>query len=85
MRSYYYNLMQLSLFEIAWFAHTHGQLPDDYFASWAVNMSALSSRPSFRDMWQSDQTKILHDGFRKYVESLIKDSSDKTVQGSRHG
>src|SRR5258705_13591483 len=31
IQEYFLNLMQLSLFEIAWYAHKHGQLPDDYF------------------------------------------------------
>jgi hypothetical protein len=34
MRAYYYNLIQLSAFEIAWNSQRHGQLADDYFASW---------------------------------------------------
>src|SRR5688572_28919713 len=28
IQEYFLNLMQLSLFEIAWYAHKHGQLPD---------------------------------------------------------
>jgi hypothetical protein len=34
IQEYFLNLMQLSLYEIAWYAHKHGQLPDDYFRSW---------------------------------------------------
>jgi hypothetical protein len=41
IRDYYLNLMQVSLFEIAWYAHEHGQLPDDYFHSWAARMWEL--------------------------------------------
>src|SRR5471032_1363782 len=40
-RGHFYNLMQVSLFEIAWFSHSHGQLTDDYFASWEANMAAI--------------------------------------------
>src|SRR5208337_718173 len=45
MRRYYYSLIQLSVFEIAWFSHKYGQLTDDYFASWEVNMSSIAKRP----------------------------------------
>ncbi|HTJ23498.1 MAG TPA: hypothetical protein VL383_13935, partial [Gemmatimonadaceae bacterium] len=38
IQDYFLNLMQLSVFEIAWYAHKHGQLPDDYFHSWASRM-----------------------------------------------
>lgn len=72
VRSYYYSLIQLSLFEIAWYSHKYGQLTDDYFDSWEVNMASIATRPAFIKMWQSDQTKILHDGFRKYMESLMQ-------------
>src|SRR5690349_13767064 len=34
IREYFMNLMQLSVFEIVWFSHKNGQLPDDYFESW---------------------------------------------------
>jgi len=73
MRAYYYNLIQLSVFEIAWNSHRHGQLADDYFASWKVSMASIAKRPAFRAMWQSDQTKILHDDFRKYMETLMQE------------
>jgi len=74
MRGYFYNLMQLSLFEIAWFSHQQGQLPDDYFASWVTNMAAITQRPAFQTMWQSDRTKILHEGFRQYMEHMMAES-----------
>ena len=73
MRVYYYYLIQLSLFEIAWFSHKYGQLTDDYFASWELSMVSIAKRPAFRAMWQSDRTKILHDGFRKYMETLMQE------------
>ena len=74
-RGYFYNLMQVSLFEIAWFSHQEGQLPDDYFASWAKEMSQISTRPAFQSMWRSDQTKILHEVFRRYMERLMSHGS----------
>src|SRR5262249_32896932 len=73
-RGNFYNLMQVSLFEIAWFSHQHGQLPHDYFASWVENMAAGARRVAFRDMGEGDGTKILHDGFRHYMETLIDDA-----------
>src|ERR1051325_6876570 len=36
IQDYFLNLMQLSLFEIAWYAHKQGELPDDYFHSWTT-------------------------------------------------
>ena len=44
---YYYNLIQLSLFEIAWYSHRYGQLTDDYFASWEASMASIAKTPSF--------------------------------------
>jgi len=70
-RGYFYNLMQLSLFEIAWFSHRQGQLPDDYFASWTSHMATIAARPAFQSMWRSDRTKILHEGFRQYMEQVM--------------
>ena len=75
IRGNFYNLMQVSLFEIAWFSHQHGQLPHDYFASWVANMAAVTQRPAFRTMWQNDRTKILHAGFRQYMNTLVETSS----------
>ena len=76
-RAHFYNLMQLSLFEIAWFSHNHGQLTDDYFESWQVNMSEIVKRPAFRSMWMNDETKILHLGFKKYMDELIERTGKK--------
>jgi hypothetical protein len=74
--------MQLSLFEIAWFSRQEGQLPDDYFASWADQISEISTRPAFQAMWHSDRAKILHDGFRQYMEHLM---SDERISVGRAG
>lgn len=75
MRRYYYALMQMGVFEIAWYTHKKGQLTDDYFASWEAAMSSIATYPAFRAMWRTDRAKILHDGFRQYVEALIEKSS----------
>jgi len=74
MRRYYYALMQMGVFEIAWYTHKKGQLTDDYFASWEAAMNSIANYPEFRAMWQTDRAKILHDGFRQYVDTLIEKS-----------
>lgn len=71
VRGDYYNLMQVSLFEIAWFSHRHGQLTEDYFKTWATYMVTVAQRPAFRDMWKIDRTKILHERFREYMETVL--------------
>ena len=71
IQEYFLNLMQLSLFEIAWYAHEQGQLPDDYFHSWAKRMWQLSREQSFRRMLESPAMKIMHDDFETYVRSLV--------------
>ncbi|QQS10173.1 MAG: hypothetical protein IPK69_06020 [Phycisphaerales bacterium] len=52
IQDYFMNLMQLSLFEIAWFGHKNHQLPDDYFASWVKRMEAIEAEDSFRHVEQ---------------------------------
>jgi hypothetical protein len=74
-RKYYYVMIQMGVFEIAWFTHKSGQLTDDYFASWEDAMVSILKYPSFHAAWRTDQTKILHEGFRQYVDTLIEKSS----------
>src|SRR5512143_93135 len=71
IQEYFLNLMQLSLFEIAWYAHKHGQLPADYFHSWASRMWQVAQEESFRRMIQNPSMKIMHDEFDTYVRRLI--------------
>lgn len=71
VRFYFLNLMQLSLFEIAWFSHRHGQIPDDYFQSWVERMESIAGEPSFRKMMGTGGTKIMHDEFQSYVQSIV--------------
>jgi hypothetical protein len=71
IQEYFLNLMQLSLFEIAWYAHKHGQLPDDYFQSWASRMWEVAREASFRRMIDNPSMKIMHDEFDEYVRRLI--------------
>lgn len=83
IQEYYLNLMQLSLFEIAWYAHKHGQLPDDYFRSWVSRMWEVAQEPSFRRMIDNPSMKIMHDEFDMYVRRLI-DSSRPTREYPVH-
>lgn len=67
---YYVNLMQLSLFEIAWYAHKHRQLPDDYFNSWKTRIWDVAQEPAFRAMLDNPSMKIMHDEFAAFVRTL---------------
>jgi hypothetical protein len=67
IREYFMNLMQLSVFEIVWFSHKHGQLPDDYYQSWVERMKAIEQEESFIRMINTKSMKILHDDFQKYI------------------
>ena len=64
--------MQLSVFEIAWFSHLKGELTDDYFYSWVTNMAEVAQRPAFSAMWLNDRTKIMHAGFRQYMNTFME-------------
>jgi hypothetical protein len=77
IQEYFLNLMQLSLFEIAWYAHRQRQLPDDYFESWAKRMWELGREESFRRMLESPAMKIMHDDFDTYVRQLVRGSSPR--------
>jgi len=70
IQEYFLNLMQLSLFEIAWYAHKHGQLPDDYFDSWSSRMWQVAQEDSFRRMIDNPSMKIMHDEFDLFVRRL---------------
>ena len=71
IQDYFLNLMQLSLFEIAWYAHKHGQLPEDYFHSWTSRMWQIAQEQSFRRMIDNPSMKIMHDEFDLFVRRLI--------------
>ena len=72
VQEYFLNLMQLSLFEIAWFAHEQGQLPEDYFESWVKRMQQIAEEESFRKMIENPAMKIMHDEFDMYLRRLLK-------------
>jgi hypothetical protein len=72
IQEYFLSLMQLSLFEIAWYAHKEGQLPDDYFRSWEKRMQQLGDEEAFRAMLANPAMKIMHDDFDAYVRALLQ-------------
>lgn len=72
VREYFFNLMQLSVFEIAWYSHEHGQLSDNYFESWRRRMEQLAQEDSFQRMIDRPNMKILHDEFEMYVRDMAK-------------
>lgn len=77
---YFLNLMQLSAFEIAWYARAKGQLSEDYFRSWENRMHALCTEETFRTMLAKPGMKIMHDDFHTYLLGLMKASSAHTRQ-----
>jgi len=72
IQEYFLNLIQLSIFEIAWYAHKYGQLPPDYFNSWKTRMRDVAQEPAFRSMLENSSVKIMHDDFDDYMRRLIE-------------
>ncbi|GMV25598.1 MAG: hypothetical protein AMXMBFR58_16290 [Phycisphaerae bacterium] len=70
IREHFFNLMQLSVFEIVWFSHRMRQLPEDYFQSWVDRMKILEQEESFQKMIDDRKMKILHDEFQTYVRDM---------------
>jgi hypothetical protein len=75
IQEYFLNLIQLSIFEIAWYAHKEGQIPPDYFHSWTTRMWQVAQEKSFRDMISNPAMKIMHDDFDTYIRRLIDSST----------
>lgn len=73
IRLYFFNLMQLSVFEIVWFSFREGQLPRDYFRSWEKRMRSIVAEESFRRMMANPAMKIMHDDFQKVVSDMMRD------------
>jgi hypothetical protein len=78
IREYFFNLMQVSVFEIVWFSHRQGQLPDDYFRSWVKRMTDIAAEPSFQKMMSTRAMKILHDDFQQYLDDLVAARAART-------
>jgi hypothetical protein len=75
IQEYFLNLIQLSIFEIAWYAHKEGQIPPDYFHSWTSRMWQVAQEQSFRDMINNPAMKIMHDDFDTYIRRLADSST----------
>lgn len=71
IQEYFFNLMQLSVFEIVWFSYRAGQLPRDYFESWAKRMEEIACEASFQKMMRGPNMKILHDEFHAYMMNML--------------
>ncbi len=71
IREYFFNLMQLSVFEIVWFSYRQQQLPVEYFRSWDHRMRDIAREKSFQDMMNSGTMKILHDDFQTYIMKIM--------------
>jgi hypothetical protein len=72
IREYFFNLMQLSVFEIVWFGYRRGQVPADYYRSWETRMRQIVAEPSFRRMMASPSMKIMHDEFQAYIDAVVR-------------
>lgn len=83
VQHYFLNLMQLSLFEIAWYAHRQGQLADDYFASWEHRMIALCNEESFKRMMAKPGMKIMHDDFHAYLQAMMARADMQSTMSAR--
>lgn len=77
VREYFFNLMQLSIFEIVWFGRLHGQVPEDYFRSWDMRMRDIAAEPSFRRMINSPSMKIMHDDFQAYILEVVRTTPER--------
>jgi hypothetical protein len=71
IQHYFLNLMQASVFEIVWYSHRQGQLPDDYFHSWASRMKHIVEEDSFRRAMKKSSMKIFHDEFERYLNEEL--------------
>ncbi|MBI2759966.1 MAG: hypothetical protein HYX51_00880 [Chloroflexi bacterium] len=81
VREYFFNLMQISVFEIVWFGNRLGQVPDDYFLSWEARMREITLEPSFQRMMQAPSMKIMHDDFQRYLIRLCTAAAQTGVGG----
>ncbi len=82
VREYFFNLMQLSVFEIVWVGHRQGQIPDDYFNSWDARMREIAAEPSFRAMMSTSSMKIMHDEFQSYMQQMVQRVASEAKRAS---
>ena len=78
VREYFFSLMQLSVYEIVWFANKQKMLPEGYFESWAKRMRVIAAEPAFRKMINSPSMKIMHDEFQQYVTEVVRSTDVAT-------
>lgn len=71
IKEYFFNLMQVAVFEIVWFGYKHGQVPMDYYTSWERRMREIAAEPSFRRMMKSGSMKIMHDEFQRVMTAMV--------------
>ncbi len=76
IRQYFFNLMQISLFEIAWFSHKHGQITEDYYQSWLSRMRIIQKEESFRRMMRNPAMKIFHDEFQQFIVQMMAEDQN---------
>ncbi|MDX2131801.1 MAG: DUF6082 family protein [Planctomycetota bacterium] len=81
VREYFFNLMQLSVYEIVWYNHRQGQIPDDYYRSWERRVREIAAEPSFRRMITSPAMKIMHDEFQAYIIGLVRETPSAAAVG----
>jgi hypothetical protein len=79
IREYFFNLMQLSVYEIVWFSYREGQLPQSYYNSWEKRMRAIAAEPSFRRMIANPSMKIHHDEFQAYIHQLVQQTPQRHI------
>jgi hypothetical protein len=84
IREYFFNLMQLSVYEIVWFMYRQEQVPADYFQSWAKRMREIAAEPTFRAMMANPSMKILHDDFQAYIMDLIRQTPPRGTDPKGH-
>jgi hypothetical protein len=75
VRYYFFNLMQLSVFEIVWFSHRAEQIPDDYYESWLRRIKDIAHEETFQKMVKSPSMKILHDEFQRFITDLAAEAA----------
>jgi hypothetical protein len=79
IREYFFNLMQVSVFEVVWYAHREGQVDDDYFDSWSTRMRDIAAEASFRKAMTSPNMKILHDDFARHMAEMLRSVPEQGV------
>jgi len=80
IQEYFLNLIQLSVFEIAWYAYKQQQISAEYFNSWASRIWHIGQETSFRAMVDKQGIKIIHDEFDAYVRKLVHSSSPPKIK-----